>query len=416
MGKHMFFLFVYGLCLSCTKTTMPANQASSSGVKYYGTEAGLVSTNMIKTADGGFLFCGQAVHDGNQKFGAFLLKTKANGDMEWQKFYGGLRDDGFFSVQQTSDGGYVAVGFTDSYGLGSATQRNDYYFDAWMVKTDANGNQLWNKTFGSIYGDAFYDIAEMPDHGLIAVGWSEDTISKTNSNIEVYCFVQRTDKDGNSLWKHEYFKDRYSGYFYSVGVASNGNIAMSGGVAESDSPQTVGITYPCMLSLSADGNTTLASKVYAQFRNTSKQKILTEPDGFVLGMNAINNNSTSIYFLKTGPDGNISWQKAFAAGLTLSTIANSTNSGYSLLATNTGGIQRPQVFQMDATGDLLTTIYCENIPTMSTSPPKIYALGAIPINNGWAFGVGIAPTYLNGNSNFALIFTDSNGKITDEGK
>jgi len=413
MRKYLFFLFVFGLCLSCTKTTVPAGSASSSGIKYYGTEAGLQPFSMIRTADGGFLFCGQAVHDGTQKFAAFLLKTKSNGDIEWQRFYGGTTVDAFVGVCQASDGGYVAVGYTTSYGLGAT--RKDYYSDAWIVKTDGNGNQLWMKNFGNIYNDAFYDIKELPDHGFIAVGLCTDTNYEYPANYIGSCYAARTDENGNSLWTHEYFKDRFYGNFYSVSIAPNGDMAMAGIVAESDSAVTININYACMLNLSADGNTTKTSKVYPQFGSTSSEKILPEPDGFVLGLNSTKNNSNSMIFLKTGFDGSITWQKPFT-GLSLSNILDDPNGGYTVEASNNGAVKSSQLLQTDAGGNLISTINCiyTNLPGEVTA--NTTTIGAVPINNGWAFSVYVTPKFLSGNSNFALIFTDLNGKITDDGK
>ncbi len=370
---------------------------------------------MIKTSDGGFLFCGQAVHDNSQKFAAFLLKTKANGDLEWQKFYGGISQDAFQAVRQTFDGGYIAVGFTTSYGFGSATQRADYWTDAWMVKTDANGNQMWMKTFGNIYGDEFLDIVEMPDHGFLAVGVSTDTISKANLNYSAFCYVVRTDQGGTPLWKHEYFKSRDQGWFYSISVASNGDMAMAGVVDTSGNSLAYNIFVPCLLNLSSDGKTVLDSTVYPQYGNTTSEKILAEPDGFALCFNVSKDNSNTMCFLKTSFDGTISWQKPFV-GLSFATIADAPNGGYFVTATN--GTKGSQLLQIDASGGLVSTINCDNGSSVSgaINPAKTNTIGAISQNDGWAFGVSITPAFINGNGNFALIFTDLNGKIKDEGK
>ena len=69
------------------------------------------------------------------------MKLDANGNVTWQKTYGGSSgDDCAHSIQQTSDGGFIVAGATSSYGAGS--------FDYWVLKLDANGNIIWQKTYG----------------------------------------------------------------------------------------------------------------------------------------------------------------------------------------------------------------------------------------------------------------------------
>jgi len=95
---------------------------------------------------------------------AWLLKTDLNGNEEWNRTYGGSKLDVFSAVKETSDGGYIIVGFTDSYGKGRE--------DVWLLKTDLNGNEEWNTTLGGLLEDAAFSVEETPDGGYIVAGFT----------------------------------------------------------------------------------------------------------------------------------------------------------------------------------------------------------------------------------------------------
>ena len=85
-------------------------------------------------------------------------------ETEWEKTFGGSSSDGGYSVQQTSDGGYIIAGQTESYGAGD--------YDGWLIKTDSSGNETWSKTFGGSGPDGGISVQQISDGGYIIAGFT----------------------------------------------------------------------------------------------------------------------------------------------------------------------------------------------------------------------------------------------------
>lgn len=103
-----------------------------------------------------------AGHTENTPYDAFLIKTDLSGTLSWSKSYGGSGDETFNSVRQTSDGGFIAAGYTSSSGAGGR--------DALVVKTDASGNVSWAKTYGTVDDEVALDIILTSDGGYAFTG------------------------------------------------------------------------------------------------------------------------------------------------------------------------------------------------------------------------------------------------------
>jgi len=131
-----------------------------------------------QTTDGGYILGGSVGEKPNYEL--LLAKVDANGNVEWEKTYGGDSDGEF--AQQTSDGGYIIIGTTSSLGNGSS--------DVYFVKTDANGNQVIGKTFGGTDSDDGESISATSDGGYIIGGATE---SFGDNNI----YILKVDENGN---------------------------------------------------------------------------------------------------------------------------------------------------------------------------------------------------------------------------
>jgi hypothetical protein len=116
--------------------------------------------DVIRTDDGGYAIAGYTGSVAADSDDVYLVKTDGQGNLEWQKTYGGTGDDFGRSLVQTVDGGYAIAGSTYSFGLGNA--------DVYLVKTDAQGNLLWNKTYGGTNYDIGYSLIQTGEGYIIA--------------------------------------------------------------------------------------------------------------------------------------------------------------------------------------------------------------------------------------------------------
>jgi hypothetical protein len=139
-----------------------------------------------QTFDGGFIITGSTGSFGSGGYDVYLVKTDENGNEEWSQTLGGANNDYGSSVQQTSDGGFIITGFTDSFGAGS--------LDVYLVKTDEDGNEEWSQTFGGAEWDEGYSVQQTSDGGYILTGITE---SFGAGSRDVYLI--KTDQNGNVL-------------------------------------------------------------------------------------------------------------------------------------------------------------------------------------------------------------------------
>jgi hypothetical protein len=126
--------------------------------KIYGVSSFDVAHSIQQTTDGGYIIAGSTGYTSN----IWILKLSSEGDIEWQHTYGGSNSDGAGSIQQTTDGGYIVAGGTSSFGAGNG--------DIWILKLFADGNIEWQKTYGGSDSDSASSVQQTNDGGYIVAG------------------------------------------------------------------------------------------------------------------------------------------------------------------------------------------------------------------------------------------------------
>jgi hypothetical protein len=135
--------------------------------KTFGGNASDAGFEIKETTDGGYIITGYTESNSNGLFDVLLIKTDANGNEIWSKNIGNGNYESGSSVAQTYDGGFIITGFTISHGAGLR--------DIWLIKTDQVGNEEWNHAFGGIYNEGGHQILQTLSGGYVVVGYTESS-------------------------------------------------------------------------------------------------------------------------------------------------------------------------------------------------------------------------------------------------
>jgi hypothetical protein len=279
--------------------------------------------SIIPTSDGGYALTGSTggVND------LWLVKLDADCNQVWSKTWGGGMNDQGYDLIQTSDGGYAIAGWTASYGAGSG--------DGWLIKTDASGNQQWNKTYGNTGQDQLRSIVQTTDGGYALAG-KLNVGSVNNDRL----WLVKTDASGNQQWNQTYGTNRGGAYkvinvgdgFAVLGITDIDTVFGNSGVACIVQTNSLGVQQ--------------WMQTYNQITSTAWMSgVRTSDNGFALvGTLKIAFNVQSGAIVKTDADGNFQWNQTLAnynqptSGQdTLRAIIQSSDGGYVVAGTTTSG-------------------------------------------------------------------------------
>jgi len=283
-----FWSEVFAESFGCPKPYSSPNPMSATYfAKTYGEAYNDKAYSVHQTSDGGYIVAGSTYSFGVDSGDIFLIKMDANGNVIWAKTYGGINDDVASSVQQTSDGGYIVAGYTDSFGAG--------YDDIFLIKTDANGNIVWAKTYGGIYWDRTFSVQQTSDSGYIVAGY---TASFGAGYYDF--FLIKTDANGNIIWAKTYGGTLWD-QAYSVQQTSDGGYIVAG---YTDSFGAGGWDI-FLIKIDANGNIIWAKTYGGTLWDQAYSVQQTSDGGYIVAGWTLSFGPGDILLIKTDVNGNI---------------------------------------------------------------------------------------------------------------
>ena len=299
-----------------------------------------------QTADGGYILLGFTKSEGTL-YDFWLIKTNSNGTQEWDKIFGGISFDFGYSVQQTTDEGYIVVGLTNSYGAGFA--------DVWLIKTDSNGNMGWDRTFGGASDDRGDSVQQTSDGGYIITGRT----SLYGAGFQDVWLI-KTDSNGNMEWNRT-FGGLGDDWGRSVQQTSDDGYIIACLIYGVDSID-VGL-----IKTDSDGNEEW-NKTFGGAELDMGFSVQQTSDGgyIVAGGTWSYGTEGDVWLIKTDSNGNEEWNKTFGgAEMDEGRAVQQTSDGGYIIAgdTRSYGVEQCDILLLKVKGDEVG-----EIPTPTPTP------------------------------------------------
>lgn len=337
-------LYLALACLySCSNDDAPMNPEMETPflgevewVKNFGGSGEDAGYDIIQTMDGGYAILGYTNSIDGDLSGKtmavsdyWLLKLDADGNMQWNKTYGGSKEDLGQAVIQTTDGGYAIVGYAMSDdGDGS---NNEGFHDNWILRLDATGTVLWEQSFGFSGHDHSYDVVQTMDGGFFFAGFLDVTLSngegnfgKGSSSLTRHGVGEfwgtKLDADGNLQWRR-YFGGTNNDRAHGVVQADDGGFVMTG-FSESDDfdiSNTKGSYDFWVIKIDGEG-TLLWEKSFGGTGIEVSYDIAKTTDGAyaIVGHTfstdtdiSKNHGKSDVWLIKIDDNGNLLWEKTY---------------------------------------------------------------------------------------------------------
>ena len=304
----------------------------------YGGYSAEVGYSVQQTTDGGYIITGLTRSFGAGLYDVYLVKTDAGGNMIWWRAYGGSDEDEGYSVQQTFDGGYIVAGYTTSFGAGES--------DVYLIKTDANGDTIWTRTYGGSDEDEGYSVQQTPDSGYVICG-------TTLSFGGQYLYLVKSDANGNTLWTRTYGGNG-SECGNSLDQTTDGGFIIAG---YSGSYSNNWSDVYLLKTDSLGNQQWYRTFSVCQYDNQGEEVQQTSDGGYIIVGHTFRGDYSDLYVIKTFPSGYAEWTQTYGGNCdeSGSSVQQTSDNGY-ILCGSTDMLGNNDVWLIRLEGELVLTL------------------------------------------------------------
>ena len=276
--------------------------------------------------DGGFVIAGETRSFGSESQDGWLVKLNARGEVQWSHSYGGGNSDVIYAAQQTEDGGYILAGETHSAD-GATTSQSDY----WLLKTDADGMVEWERSFGNSEqslplateetSDVARSVKQTRDGGYVLTGSSSGS-----SGTGVW--LLRTSSDGNLLWSRN--PGAATGAVaYDVVQSADGGFVVAGSANVAGQGSEA-----ILIKTDSNGDTRWTKSFGGEYNDETRSLIPTNDGGYALGGFTWSYGAglSDFWLVKVDEEGRLEWQRTFGgvARESAHSLVQTGDGGYAL--------------------------------------------------------------------------------------
>jgi len=284
------------------------------------------ASSIRQASDGGYVVAGSINSFGAGEEDFWILKLSTDGDNEWQRTYGGGRYDFANFVQQTSDGGYVVAGSTDSFGAGET--------DIWFLKLTSAGDVEWQKTYGGAREDSASFIRQTSDEGYMVLGYNRyQDVDRWTTDY----WILKLSSEGDVEWQKILVsptpdEQAEAGAIKQIG---DGGYLVTGTTTYYEGVNSIGTSDIWVLKLSSEGEIEW-QKAYTGAESDRASLIEETSDGGYIiagstrGYLEWSSDEGKIWILKMSSTGSIEWHRAYEGSGTysVSLIKQTSDRGY----------------------------------------------------------------------------------------